>query len=120
MTHHHIDYVEFPAADLAAQEHFFRAVFGWEFTAYGPDYSAFAASGIAGGFYRAPLTSQTSAGAALVVIYSQSLEATQMAVQNQGGRIVTDVFSFPGGRRFHFADPCGNEWAVWSDRLAEG
>jgi uncharacterized protein len=116
MQHHLIDYVEFPARELQSCEAFFTKVFGWKFEAYGPDYLAFSGSGIAGGFFRAALKSETVHGAALVVIYSESLATTQAAVIAAGGTIVKPIFSFPGGRRFQFLDPVGNEWAVWSDR----
>jgi len=111
-----INYVEFPAQDPAACRGFFSNVFGWQFTDYGPDYCAFSQSGVKGGFYRAPLSSSTANGAALVVLYSEDLEATQARITAAGGSICRSVFAFPGGRRFHFTDPCDNEWAVWSDR----
>jgi len=115
-----INYVEFPARDPAECRRFFSETFGWRFTDYGPDYCAFSQSGVDGGFYRAPVSSGTANGAALVVLYSEELEATLARVEKAGGVVCRPVFSFPGGRRFHFTDPCGNEWAVWSDRgLAE-
>jgi predicted enzyme related to lactoylglutathione lyase len=57
-------------------------------------------------------------GAALIVLYSASLEATQGRVQTAGGTIIRSIFDFPGGRRFHFTEPSGNELAVWSDNAA--
>jgi hypothetical protein len=51
-----------------------------------------------------------------VVIYSGDLAGMQTKVQAAGGAIVKEIFSFPGGRRFHFTDPGGNELAVWSDK----
>jgi predicted enzyme related to lactoylglutathione lyase len=113
--HHQIDYLELPAADLDPVKLFFTTVFGWSFTDYGPGYTAFDRQGVDGGFYKADKTSKHSEGAALPVIYSKDLEATQAAVIAANGRIEKDVFDFPGGRRFHFLDPGGNEWAVWSD-----
>jgi hypothetical protein len=114
-THHHIDYVEFAADDPALVKTFYARVFGWLFEDYGPDYVAFSGSGIAGGFYRAPLKSEAAHGGALVVVYSSALEASQAAVVAAGGHILKAIFSFPGGRRFEFADPCGNHLAVWSE-----
>ena len=111
-----INYVEFPAADLAAIKQFYSTVFGWVFADYGPDYVAFANSGIDGGFYRSSTRSQVSSGAALIVLYSKDLAACQQQIVKAGGTIVKPTFSFPGGRRFHFADPNGNELAVWSEQ----
>jgi len=111
-----IDYVELPARDMDATEAFFKAVFGWHFESYGADYVAFSGSGVDGGFYRSDKVATVANGSALVVIYSADLEATQTMIEEIGGHIVRDTFSFPGGRRFHFADPSGNEWAVWSDQ----
>jgi len=110
-----IDYIEFPAGDLEGVKAFYSTVFGWTFEDYGPDYCAFQGAGVDGGFYRAPLRSSASEGSALVVIYADDLEATLARVTAHGGTIVREIFSFPGGRRFHFADPNGNELAVWSE-----
>jgi len=114
-VHEKIDYVEFPARDLAASKAFFERVFGWSFTDYGPDYSAFADQGIDGGFFRSELSAATANGSALIVFYSRELEKTLAKVDQAGGTIVKPIFAFPGGRRFHFCDPSGNEFAVWSD-----
>lgn len=113
--HEKLNYVEFAAKDLAASKAFFAAVFGWEFTDYGPDYSAFANQGLDGGFYRADACSQTANGGALLVFYSADIQATQAKVQQHGGQIVRPLFDFPGGCRFHFLEPSGNEFAVWSE-----
>jgi len=110
-----INYVEFPASDIAATKYFFQTVFDWSFEDFGPDYVAFTEQGINGGFYRAELKSSTSNGAALIVIYSRELEAMQTKVEQAGGSIVKPIFTFPGGRRFQFLEPSGNELAVWSD-----
>ncbi len=114
--HEKINYVELPAKNINAAKKFFTSVFNWSFTDYGPDYTAFANQGIDGGFFTSDLISSTKAGAALVVFYSEDLEETQAKIKNAGGDIIQDVFSFPGGRRFHFSDPNGNEFAVWSDK----
>jgi len=113
--HEKINYVEFPACDLEATKRFFTNVFGWRFQDYGPDYTAFEREGIEGGFFRAAMRSTTQNGAALIVLFSQDLEATLAKVEQAGGHIVRPIFDFPGGRRFHFAEPSGNELAVWSD-----
>lgn len=110
-----MDYVEFPADDLDAVETFYAATFGWEFKDYGPDYKAFTDGKMDGGFYRSNSQSRTSSGAALLVFYASDLEAVEQAVIGNGGLIAKEIFSFPGGRRFHFLDPNGNELAVWSD-----
>lgn len=109
-----IDYVELPAQNLEATKQFFSDTFNWSFTDYGPDYSAFN-EGLDGGFYRAELNSDADKGAALVVLYSDNLEATEAQVTSNGGKIVKPIFSFPGGRRFHFTCPSNNEFAVWSE-----
>lgn len=116
--HDKLNYVEFPANDLDAVKAFFVSAFGWSFTDYGPDYTAFADQGLDGGFFRSEQSASTERGSALLVFYSERLEETQQRVESAGGIILKPTFSFPGGRRFHFADPTGNEFAVWSDRPA--
>ena len=117
-AHARIDYAEFGSRDPAASQAFFETVFGWSFTAYGPDYLAFdaASAGLDGGFFRAAAASSTASGGALVVLFSERLEETQARVEAAGGRIARPIFAFPGGRRFHFIEPGGNELAVWTDR----
>lgn len=110
-----INYVEFPAKDIQLTKEFFTQVFGWMFQDFGPDYIAFSNQGIDGGFYKSDLNSSTSNGAALIVFYSQDIEATQNKIKKAKGDIVKPIFPFPGGRRFHFTEPSGNEFAVWSD-----
>lgn len=114
--HEKINYVEFPAKDLAATKAFFSGVFGWSFTDYGDAYVAFENEGLDGGFFQSEHTVSAANGSALIVFYSNDLEATQAKIEAQGGRIIEPTFEFPGGRRFHFADPNGNEYAVWSDK----
>lgn len=109
-----INYLELPARDLDAVARFYEGAFGWKFTDYGPDYRAFNDGTLDGGFYRAKVSSSASAGAALVILYADKLERARATVLSNGGTIVKDIFPFPGGRRFHFADPNGNELAVWS------
>lgn len=113
--HEKINYVEFPTNDLAATKTFFSGVFGWRFEDYGPDYCAFFGAGLDGGFFRSELTVSTAKGSALIVFFSQQLEQTMAKIETAGGKIEKPIFSFPGGRRFHFSDPNGNEYAVWSD-----
>jgi predicted enzyme related to lactoylglutathione lyase len=116
MKHHAINYVEFAAKDLGSTEAFFHRVFGWDFTPYGTEYIAFSGSGLEGGFYQADKMANVNSGSALVVIYSEDLECSLEEVQKAGGTICQDIFAFPGGRRFHFLEPSGNELAIWSDK----
>ena len=109
---HRIDYIEFHAADLAATKRFYAGLFEWKFTDYGPAYSSFEDGRIAGGFDASDGAVRTP----LVVLYADDLEGVQKRVAAAGGKIVKPIFSFPGGRRFHFTDPNGNELAVWSDK----
>jgi len=113
--HEKINYVEYPAKNLTATKQFFNFAFGWTFVDYGPDYTAFSNQGLDGGFFKSELTSTSDKGAALIVFYSQNLEATEIKVRQVGGLISKEIFSFPGGRRLHFIEPSGNEFAVWSD-----
>ena len=108
-----VDYVEFSATDLGKMKAFYGAAFDWTFTDYGPDYVAFNDGRLDGGFAKAD---EVKAGGPLVVMYATDLEAVEAAVKSAGGTIVKPIFSFPGGRRFQFADPSGNELAVWSDK----
>ncbi len=117
MTSNQINYVEFAAGDLEATKEFFTKVFDWQFQDYGPDYIAFTNAGVEGGFFRAELASTIAMGGALIVLFSDSLEATVARVQEHGGTITKPIFEFPGGRRFHFKEPSGNELAVWSNIL---
>ncbi len=114
-----INYVELPAKDISVAKKFFSAVFNWTFVDYGPEYSAFSGAGLDGGFFTSELVSSSNNGSGLIVFYSNSLEETEKKIEAEGGNIITPVFSFPGGRRFHFADPNGNEYAVWSDVTAQ-
>lgn len=93
--HEKINYVEYPSRDLPETKRFFERAFGWTFQDYGPDYAAFSDQGLDGGFFKSGLAARTETGSALIVLYSEDL--------------------FPGGRRFHFVEPGGNELAVWSE-----
>lgn len=115
-NHEKINYVEFPSKDLAKTKQFFSAVFNWSFTDYGPEYTAFSNAGLDGGFFKSDLVLSTNSGSALIVLFSDQLEETGKKIERCGGKIIKPIFSFPGGRRFHFCDPNGNEYAVWSDK----
>jgi uncharacterized protein len=108
-----IDYIEIPVSDVAAAKRFYSGAFGWRFTDYGPEYTSFEDGRLAGGLTRVP---QVAHGGPLVVIFADDLEAMEARVRSAGGTIVKPIFSFPGGRRFQFTDPSGNELAVWSER----
>ena len=105
-----IDYIEFHSTDIDATKAFYQRVFGWSFEDYGPEYTSFSDGRIAGGFQKSPV--QGSSGP-LVVIYVDDLQATEQSVKAAGGVITKERFSFPGGARFHFRDPGGNELAAW-------
>lgn len=116
--HEKVNYIELPAKNLPATKEFFTQAFKWTFQDFGPEYTAFSNQGIDGGFYKSDLSSTTNSGAALIVFYSEDLEATEDKVRKANGNIIRPIFSFPGGRRFHFTEPSGNEFAVWSEKNA--
>src|SRR5947209_1949021 len=111
-----IDYIEFQSPDPRAARAFFEKLLGWKFEDYGPDYTSFADGRIAGRFTRSDKRGTPESGGVLVVLYHPRLEEVRQRVVELGGRVVKDIFSFPGGRRFHFTEPSGNELAIWSDR----
>jgi uncharacterized protein len=108
-----IDYIEFSVHSVLDAKRFFGSAFGWTFEDYGPEYASFADGRLSGGFRT---EAKVRTGGPLVVIYAADLEAMERRVKQAGGKIVRPIFSFPGGRRFHFNDPSGNELAVWSDK----
>ncbi len=112
--HHAIDYIEFGVTDLAVAKQFYQAAFGWKFQDYGPAYMGIQGPEREVGGMR--LDEEVKPGGPLVVLYSEDLEASVAAVEAAGGRIVEPPFAFPGGRRFHFADPFGNQLAVWAEK----
>ena len=116
MNHEKIQYIEFPAKDLDASKAFFSSVFGWTFQDFSKDYTAFSDAGLEGGFFESDQAAQTKNGSALLVFYSNDLEATLQKILDAGGKLAKPIFSFPGGRRFHFFEPSENEMAVWSDK----
>jgi len=114
-THHAIDYIELTVTDMDAAKAFYTSAFGWSLTDYGPEYSGIQGGG---GSEQGGLRLDSAGVAPLAILYSEDLEATLDAVGSAGGTIVKPIEPFPGGRRFHFCDPAGNELAVWSDRSA--
>lgn len=110
---HRIDYIELSATDVAAARRFYAEAFGWSFEDYGPDYQSFHDGRLGGGLRQAEAVAP---GGPLVVLYAVDLADAEARVRRAGGAIVRDAFAFPGGRRFHFTDPSGNELAVWSER----
>ena len=112
LTDNHINYVEFKTNDIASTKAFYSQLFNWTFTDYGPTYTAFADSGLMGGF---ELSDEKIVNGALIVLYHSKLESVRDEVIEAGGQISKEIFSFPGGRRFHFKDPAGNELAIWSE-----
>ena len=118
-VHHGFDYIEIPSVDIDASEAFYRRAFGWDFTSYGPEYLGIVTPDgrEAGGISS---VGEISHGTdVVVVLFSDDIDATHDAIIAAGGSIVRDTFLFPGGRRFHFADPSGNELAVWGDPREE-
>ncbi len=106
-----INYIEFNVADIGRAKEFYGQAFGWTFTDYGPDYCEFSDGHMKGGF---DATGPVTTGGPLVVLYGDDLDDLSQSVEAAGGKIVKPVFEFPGGRRFHFADPDGYELAVWT------
>lgn len=107
-----INYIEFKAKDLVAIKEFYSKAFGWTFTDYGANYTAFANSGLEGGF---EYTEEAITNGVLVVLHHKNLETILEKIKQHGGLISKEIFSFPGGRRFQFIDPTGNELAVWCE-----
>lgn len=107
--HHKLDYIEFCSDDLEKTQSFMAQAFGWKFVDYGDDYKDIQGAGIGGGIARSALRPP------LAVVQSNDLEASLKAVKQAGAEITKEIFEFPGGRRFHFKEPGGNEMAVWSE-----
>lgn len=108
----HIDYIEFKANDLEVIKKFYIKVFDWKFTDYGPNYTSFENAGLNGGF---EYTDAEIVNGVLVVLAHSNLPEARQNVLAAGGKITKEIFSFPGGKRFQFIDPSGNELAVWTD-----
>ncbi|MGY0596767.1 VOC family protein [Vibrio sp. JZG10] len=113
--HEKLNYVEFGSTNINATKQFFERTFDWTFIDYSPEYSAFSGQGLDGGFFKSEFVNQTANGGALLVFYSSDIQATQIKVEQHGGKIIRPIFEFPGGCRFHFTEPSGNEFAVWSE-----
>ena len=113
IKNNHINYIEFKARDLEQIKKFYSTSFDWTFTDYGPTYISFSKSGLEGGFEK---TENDIVNGALIVLYHKDLKLIKSKIITAAGKITKDIFSFPGGRRFHFMDPSGNELAVWSDK----
>jgi uncharacterized protein len=107
-----LDYLEMAAGhgSIDSVKAFYSAAFGWTFTDYGPTYSAYS-EGLDGGFD----ADAQAVSKPLPVLFSENLEKSLEAVKSAGGKIIKPIFPFPGGRRFHFTDPAGNELAIWSE-----
>ena len=108
-----IDNIEFAVQDIARARAFYGEVFGWSFKDYGPEYCEFSDGRLTGGF---ALSEDPRPGGPLVILYADDLAETQRRLEAAGAKIVNPLFTFPGGRRFHFEDPDGYELAVWSDK----
>ncbi|MBF6453104.1 VOC family protein [Nocardia cyriacigeorgica] len=116
--HHAIDYIEIAVTDLPAAKRFYTEAFGWQFNDYGPAYAgirnpAGAENAEVGGL---ALAEQVRHGGPLVLLYSDDLDGSVRAVEAAGGTVVNGPYEFPGGRRFHFTDPSGNELGVWAEK----
>jgi len=108
-----INYIEFPLVKNAETKKFYTQVFGWEFTDWGPNYISFSGANIDGGFNGED--AEVSTSGVLVVLYANDLDQKCAEVKKAGGKISKPIFEFPGGKRFHFNDPNGNQLAVWSE-----
>lgn len=104
-----LNYVELPVRGIAASKAFYEKTFGWSMTEFGPTYAATTSGDTDIGLQA---DTEEATKAPLPVIEVEDLEAAQAAVEQAGGRIVRPIFAFPGGRRFHFLDPSGNELAA--------
>jgi len=104
-----LNYLELYAADFGAMKRFYSSAFGWSFVDYGDDYVGFVDAGLDGGMQNA------APAAPLPILYADDLEGCLRAIEKAGGTVTRAIYPFPGGRRFHFRDPAGNELAVWSE-----
>ncbi len=104
-----ICFVELPATDLVSARSFYADAFGLAFTDFGPSYACTLTGDVDIGL-QADASEATSAPLAVIAV--DDLEASLQAVGKAGGVITKPVFAFPGGRRFHFRDPSGNEVAA--------
>ena len=113
--HHRIDYVEIATTDIARSKKFYADAFGWAFNDYGPDYAGIQGAtpddAEVGGLN--PEAAPSPEGV-FVQLFSDDLDASVEAVKAAGGEVVNGPYGFPGGRRFHFTDPSGNQLGVWT------
>lgn len=109
-----INYIEFESSDLTGSRNFFESAFGWRFVDYGPDYVGVEGAGLDGGIARAG----AERAKPLAILFAHDLDAAEAAVRTAGGEITREQYDFPGGRRFHFREPGGNELAVWAELKA--
>ena len=109
MTDPRLDFVELPCSDVATMQTFYAGAFGWSFERFGPTYACTMTGDVDLGFQADPAE---RTAAPLAVIQVPNLEATLAAVEAAGGTVTRPIFAFPGGRRFHFRDPAGNEVAA--------
>lgn len=112
-TEGRFDYIEIPSSDLAKSKAFFTALFGWEFEDWGPEYMSFNDGRVDGGFCRVEKAAEP--GGVLLIFYSDDLERDVGRVVELGGTISKEIYTFPGGCRFHFVDPTGTEFAIWKE-----
>lgn len=117
--HHGFNYIELPSTDNVAMKQFYGNTFGWTFEDWGTTYVAIHGAGVDGGFDQASDRKPSDQGA-LVVLYSADLLASEALIRAEDAEISVPAYDFPGGRRFHFKDPSGNELAVWAAAPTEG
>lgn len=112
-----LDYIEFAATDMAAMKSFYAALFGWEFIDFGDQYTSFQLGHVDGGFDASRKPAEPGTGT-LIVFYANDIDAMEARVRELGAKLTVELFDFPGGRRFQFLDPSGNELAIWTDPVA--
>lgn len=105
-----LNYVELPVADIAEAKAFYEGAFGWSLTEFGPTYAGTTTGDVDLGLQA---DKSEAPSAPLAIVETKDLDAAFKSVTAAGGKIMKPIFSFPGGRRFHFTDPSGNELAVW-------
>jgi uncharacterized protein len=104
------DFLELSVADAAVAQAFYTSAFGWQMTGFGPSYACTMTGDVDVGLQADPAE---RSGAPLIVIRVDDVDAALSSVEAAGGTITKPIFAFPGGRRFHFRDPDGNELAAY-------
>lgn len=104
------NYIELGATDIAASRDFYTRAFGWTLTAFGPTYAATTTGDVDVGLQGDPSHAPV---APLLIIQVADLGVALAAVVAAGGAITLPIFAYPGGHRFHFRDPGGNELAAY-------